>query len=296
MDKLQIPPLRTPLTEANGTPAAPKTAKEWYLFFAQARDSIAGLLTDVTGLIADVAGLIEDVANLATNAVKGAPNLLTPGAIPKVGTTAGALVESAVVDNGTTVLATARNIAINASTVAQPVTGRVYFVGKGTAGSGIELQTSQADADLNIIGGLQFVDINSTAADKRVVSIAGLLNGTVANNRGGLLRLLIKTDGGGLVEAGRVNNLGQWGLAGQFAPAYAVDVNGDVNASGVYRVGGTQVVGARGAALTASGAAVAAAPAAYNQAYEQTLATAINNLITRVNELQARLQAHGLIA
>lgn len=69
-----------------------------------------------------------------------------------------------------------------------------------------------------------------------------------------------------------------------------------VNTTGVYKVAGTQVVGARGAALTASGIALAAAPGAYNPAFEATVVTICNNLKTRVDELEARLRAHGLIS
>lgn len=67
------------------------------------------------------------------------------------------------------------------------------------------------------------------------------------------------------------------------SPAFKLDVLGTVNTTTHYRVAGTQVVGARQAAV----AAVGAAPAAYSQVYEQTLATAINALISR-------LQTHGL--
>jgi hypothetical protein len=74
---------------------------------------------------------------------------------------------------------------------------------------------------------------------------------------------------------------------------------GDINAvTGVYKVAGTQVVGARGAALTATAAAGNAAGFGYVQADAATWVTLMNNLRTRVLELEARVGSatgHGLI-
>jgi len=162
MDKLQTPPIRTPLAEGDSPAAAGKTAKEWYLHWKQTSDLVNDHTNDITGL--------EDTA------VRGQAALSAVNQIPKV-VAPGELGGSSISDDGAT-----------------------------------------------------------------------------------------------------------------------VEVSADVDVSGVYRVGGTQVVGARAAGLTASGLAVAAPPAAYNPAYETTVQTLVNNLKTRVDELELRLKAHGLIA
>jgi hypothetical protein len=49
----------------------------------------------------------------------------------------------------------------------------------------VEMATAQADANGNFVGIVQFSDVNSTSTDKRRAAIAGLLQGTTANKRGG---------------------------------------------------------------------------------------------------------------
>ncbi len=78
--------------------------------------------------------------------------------------------------------------------------------------------------------------------------------------------------------------------------ANGVDSLDDINTDGVYKVGNVQVVSARGAGITASAGAGNAAGIAYLQADAATWVTLMNNLRTRVSELEARLQAHGLIS
>lgn len=70
----------------------------------------------------------------------------------------------------------------------------------------------------------------------------------------------------------------------------------DLTGGGVLKVAGTQVVGPRGAALTATIAAATAAGAAYNQAVAQTCVDLANRNKTRLDELEARLVAHGSIS
>jgi hypothetical protein len=83
---LMVPPIRSAIVDAENLQNGPTTSRNWYLFFTQARDSIAGLLTDVAYLLA--------------NAVKGAPNLLRPNIVPKVGPEPGTLVESIISEVG----------------------------------------------------------------------------------------------------------------------------------------------------------------------------------------------------
>lgn len=68
MERLQVPPIRTPLAEANGSTA--NTAKEWYLYWRQAgervndhADSIAGLDTAVKGIASELAEVSRDIAD-----------------------------------------------------------------------------------------------------------------------------------------------------------------------------------------------------------------------------------------
>jgi hypothetical protein len=79
--------------------------------------------------------------------------------------------------------------------------------------------------------------------------------------------------------------------AGVTNPLYAIDALGDVNASGVHRVAGTKVVGARGASVSiVSGIAGAT--------YTATEQGILNNAVTAINAINARLNSttgHGLI-
>ncbi len=82
------------------------------------------------------------------------------------------------------------------------------------------------------------------------------------------------------------------------AAANTASIDGGGNydtVAGVYQVAGTQVVGPRGAAITATAASGSAAGIAYLQATAATWVTVMNTNKTRIDELEARLQAHGLI-
>jgi hypothetical protein len=74
-------------------------------------------------------------------------------------------------------------------------------------------------------------------------------------------------------------------VGGTTPATYALDATGDVNASGVFRVEGAQVVGPRGAAV----AAPTGGGGSSTNAIDLASRAAINDLISR-------LQAHGLIA
>jgi len=275
MDKLQTPPIRTPLAEGDRPAAAGKTAKEWYLHWKQTSD------------------LVND---LEDTTVRGKAALTTVNQIPKV-VAAGELGESSINDDGTRVRINA-NVGIWTGTVpiGHTLAGRAYLTVEGPAEAGVvELSANTADG-IRTTGILQWTDKNVTAADKRHALILGVTSGTTANDRGGALLFYTRADGGAIAERMRIEQDGSIGI-GATTPGWPLDVAGDVNASGVYRVGGTQVVGPRGAGLTASGASVGAtAPATYNPAFETSLATLGNNLKTRLDELELRLKAHGLIA
>jgi hypothetical protein len=104
----------------------------------------------------------------------------------------------------------------------------------------------------------------------------GTAGGIVSFDRGSSAFKQFTLDGDPIViNATSGGNVGIGGGA-----SFKLDVSGDVNTSGVFRVGGTQVVGPRGAAVAAPSGGTAP---------DSQARTAINALI-------ARLQAHGLIS
>ena len=247
MDKLQTPPIRTPLNEGDRPTAAAKTVKEWYLHWKQTSD------------------LVNDHEDAA---VRGKAALTTVNQIPKV-VAAGELGESAVSDDGT-------NVTIR-RTIAGAVQPTLVLDSGITAlsriGRFLNIPRTDISTNLSFDGSAVMLDDTSQGGSVIVVNPGNIeLYVAPAGPNPAVLTLVVTVDANG------------------------VNVTGDCNVSGVYKVDGTQVVSNRGAALTASTLGVAAAPVAYSQAYENTLATAINNLTVRVGEIQARLQAHGLIA
>ncbi len=98
--------------------------------------------------------------------------------------------------------------------------GRQYLSIKGSTLNGVlEFVTAQADANGVVTGLTQFVDINSTAIDKGVAYIAGLLDGTTANNRGGAITFATKADSAsGITERMRIDSAGKVGI-GTTTPA-----------------------------------------------------------------------------
>ena len=98
--------------------------------------------------------------------------------------------------------------------------GRTYLTIKGTTLCGtLELATAQADAAAVGVGLVQFTDVNSTAADKRIGAIDCTLAGATANNRGGQINLYTKPNGSsGLTSRMTIDNVGNVGIGG--APSY----------------------------------------------------------------------------
>lgn len=127
-------------------------------------------------------------------------------------------------DTGTDVLGVVGSINLNISggtgdilagtaNVVSPTAGRRYIALKGSTGAGVlELITAQSDADGVIVGGVQMTDVNS-ASDKRVAGVFAYLSGSVANQRGGLLRFFTRADGGTVfTERVRISDLGYFGI------------------------------------------------------------------------------------
>jgi hypothetical protein len=242
----------------------------------------------------------------------GLAGLTNPGAIPMVGAVPGTLEESALTDDGATVSSTEPVIVDTGAAPQDNQCGvranALGFIGLLCSGA----DNSALDFDVELSGG------SAVARDASVVIIrknADLLKfqGSVGNVVGGAATLNLL---GALDLA-----TGRWGLGNVGAPGYSVDAELDVNAAGVFRVAGTQVVGAR----QADPGTVAAAPSVSASNTTQTadgvysaneqqmlgelktaianmitsllsLETQVNNLRTDRDNLRAVLQAHGLMA
>ncbi len=93
--------------------------------------------------------------------------------------------------------------------------GRTYLSIKGTTGMGVsEFLTSEGDGDNVSVGQIQFTDVNSIKADKRIAGIVGTLQGTTPTQRGGTLRFFTNLDGASenYAEKMRISNTGNIGI------------------------------------------------------------------------------------
>jgi hypothetical protein len=243
---LIVPPIRSAIVDVQNAQNGPTTSRTWYLFFLQARDSLADLLA---------------------NAIRGAQGLLQENVVPKVGPNPGELVGSSISDDG-------ELVEVNGLVDVRPPVGSGF--------EGITIRHRGNGADESTLTVLHKVDGYGWRARAR-------------DGDGGFT---LDVQSASVWHADAITVDSSTGFVGieTLIPGWALDVTGDINTSAVYRVAGTQVVGARAAGLTASGLALAAPPAAYNPAYETTVQTLVNNLKTRVDELELRLKAHGLIA
>jgi hypothetical protein len=112
----------------------------------------------------------------------------------------------------------------------QTSAGRTYLSISGSTSSGfVEFLTAGADADLGSVGGMQFTDKNSVAADKRIALISSNLHGPTANNRGGALSFYTKADGAsGLNSRMTIDNSGNVGI-GTTNPAQVLHISAASN-------------------------------------------------------------------
>ncbi len=236
-------------------------------------------------LFTAVRSIASDVASLISGSVIGRGSLTTLNVLPKVGA-AGALVESAVVDDGATVTATARNMTI---TGALPVyklktTGGTQPGRVGKVTDAITLFSRNVSFD-----GANW-NIDDVAIDAEMMTTAG-----------GAFYFFYVTPG-----------------ANPRAPALAVTIDtilGNLDVIGVYKVAGTQVVGPRLTAVTApTGGGTSVSAPAGGAVIDVQARTAINSIITAIssagntvdpaartaiNDIRARLAAgtgHGLTA
>jgi hypothetical protein len=147
-------------------------------------------------------------------------------------------------------------------------TGTTYAVGNHGSTS--------AKASLEVSGMFRATDFNvptSGAGIEAFYNSGGFIN---AYDRGASSYKTLTLNGSSLVLN---NSTVGTTCVNQASCTYALDTLGDTNTSGVYRVGGTQVVSSRQAAIT---------PPTGGSTIDSQARTAINTLI-------ARLQTHGLI-
>lgn len=174
--------------------------------------------------------LLEDGSRgwVLIDVVRGAGGLTNVNRLTKV-TAAGTIGESSITDNGTTV-STAEPVVLDSG--ATPARSQLLL--QANALGALEAFCFAAD-NSKIAFDASFVAGNWVARDTSVIVI--LKNGDKLQFLGSAANVV------GNVPT--FNNLGaldlatgQWGF-GNVAPAYAVDATGDVNASGVFRKGGT---------------------------------------------------------
>lgn len=106
---------------------------------------------------------------------------------------------------------------------------------KGTYASELEF----ASMGNGGIGSIQFTDLTITGSNQRSAMIEVSQAGSVAGNLGSVMTLETKEDGGIEVLGITIDQHGWVGLGdGAAAPAFQLDVAGDCNISGVYRING----------------------------------------------------------
>ena len=101
-------------------------------------------------------------------------------------------------------------------------------------------------------GLLDFIFNTNSAGHKRIGMISYEAEGGTANQRGGLMRLFTKANAGGLFERMRIDSSGNVGI-GTVNPVFRLDVNGEINATGL-RINGTPIsTGPSGAVISVFG-------------------------------------------
>lgn len=230
-----------------------------------------GRVTKVTAT-----GVIGEAAFLGTDVVLGAPTLTDVNRIPKV-SAAGTLGESAVSDDGTTVTALARQMAITGSTPEY----KASTTGGTQPGRFAKLWN---DDNLYVALNLSFDGANWNLDDTSKT-------GTVLRLNLGTLVVFNATAGANprtLTQTFTVDSAGKVGMGGNTSPGYSGDATGDINASGVFRKGGTQVLGARQTGWTA------ATNTASRATFDTTIVTTAQ-LAQRVKALIDDLMTTGVI-
>lgn len=215
-------------------------------------------------------GIVTIVTTL-TDCVRGAKVLLTVGQIPKI-SEAGTLEESDIADDGTLVSIPSRHLSVGTAT---PWALAIFQVNAGP-GHNLAVNGSVTLADGVTLNSFDDAAVVSKGMEFRASAF--------------------------LFDQGSVGIL----LVG--APAYPLDVSGDINTDSVYRIGGTQVLGpqlgvvvAPSITTTTITATAGATYTATEQAMLASMKAAINqlnadvvSLQSVVNTLRSRLATTGI--
>ncbi len=288
-------PLITPKLDITPTEQPGSFRNSWYLFLESVTALSNYLLVQVTAL-------------LAAGFVLGAANLTHVGRLLKV-SAAGTAAESSLTDNGTVVSGT-EPLHLDNGTL--PKNAQIVLHANALGALGLlclaadNLQVQLDFERIDVAGTATNVAANAIVA--RIIKNGGLLLFQWAS--GQTVGTAIGTSGTAALTTGMSIDLatGYVGFGGNVAQAYPVDATGDINASGVLRVAGTQVVGPQLAAVAAptinTTTATGTAGALYTpteQAMINQHVTAINqlnvdvaNLATAVNALRSRLSTTGI--
>ncbi len=219
--------------------------------------------------------------------VRGGTNLTHVGRVTKV-SAAGTLTESSLTDDGAKVSGTEP---LNLDTGATPAATQVLLNANGDGVLSLlcyAVDNQQIGFDMYRAGGNDKSSLTATSVARIIKNAAKLLlhgNSPVTPNANVSTNLYITLD----------LATGFLGLGGKTNPAYAGDATGDHNVSGVYRVAGTQVVTTKQGTLPATAPNGTAAGIGYLQATAATWVTLMNQNKARLDQLEAYLQAHGLI-
>jgi len=155
----------------------------------------------------------------------------------------------------------AGDLALGSTTVSLGTTfdpTRRYLTVKGPTGAGVlELAYGGPDTDNVNAGAFYFTDPNMSGAEKRIISIGGVIDGATAGNRGGRLVFNVKPNGGGTLAARMTINTVGVGV-GKTPTTYPLEVAGDIDITGTYRINGVPAGGS--ANYWANGALVGTRP------------------------------------
>lgn len=196
---------RTPILSTAGPDTPINATINAKVFVSVLKEDFDDLLADIAsrqplsqkGQVNGYASLDDDgkvpVAQIPIIAATGVK--LTPAGGVQAGTVQAAIQEldtKKVAKSGDTMTG---NLLVGLTSLVAGIAGRLYVAIRGpSAGGGIEFSTDQADANGNTVGIVQWTDKNSTATEKRVAAIAGELEGSTSNNRGGRITFITKAN------------------------------------------------------------------------------------------------------
>jgi hypothetical protein len=173
-----------------------------------------------------------------------------------------------------------------------------FFDIYGTGANGPEIYMGTNSVAVNSVAYVMGGYTTGTAsADKRLALIATAVDATSTTVPYGRIDFYIN-NGGSFSVPMTIKSSGNVGI-GTVSPGYKLDVAGDINTSTVYRVAGTQVVGARGSAIPDIGVLATSGDtpgATYSQTIVEHIISDLIALKAKQNTHLGSDRTHGLIA